>query len=229
MKLILKRYKKKNSLIAIVILLLGICYFCYIFTIKLSNKVYNIAIFNIEKKIDQNVLKYYNFDSVINYNVDDLISIEYSKDGNTILNIKYNVAITNEFIDHNLEQLESIILLNKSGNWFNDNNYLIINVPVGMIFNNLYFDSMGPKIPFKIQYLESYYANLNTKIKNYGINNSLVELYLVLTIKYKIVGNNTKVITKSYDYLLAANLVAGKVPSIYNEGITRESNIVEIK
>lgn len=161
--------------------------------------------------------------------MNDLIKIEYSKNEKEIINVRYDVNNTNHFIDENLGQIENLLVLNSSNNWFNNTNYLVVMVPVGMLFNNLYFDSMGPKIPFKIYYMESFYANLYTKITNYGINNSLVELFIVVTVKYQIIGYRSKTIKKTYDYLLAATLINGKVPNMYNEGIVKESNKVELK
>lgn len=227
----MKVYKRKRkSRFFLIFIVIGFISFFVLFLIRTLNKrAYEIAVFDIEKRIDRNVLKYYNFDNVLNYSVDDLITIEYNQTKDNIINVKYNVHNTNTFIDNNINQIEDVLLLNKNNNWFNDKNYLVIHLPIGMAFDNLYLESYGPKIPFRIYYIESYYINLNTKITNYGINNSLVELYIVLTIKYRVIANKTKTIEKHYDYLLAATLVNGKVPSIYENGLEKESNIVEIK
>ena len=225
-----KRKKSRRKIFFLILLIIFLtCYFLLIFIKSLNKKAYEIAVFDIEKRLDRNVLKYYNFDSVLNYSVDDLISIEYDKDKNSIINIRYNVNSINEFIDLNINQIEDILLLNKSSNWFSDSNYLVIMMPIGMAFNSLYFEGLGPKIPYRIYYIESYYMNLSTKVTNYGINNSLVELYIILTIKYRIIGNKTKTVEKQYDYLLSSSLISGKVPSIYENGLVKDSNLIELK
>lgn len=224
----IKRKKNYKFLLLLMVLIL-IGYFIFILVNNLNKRAYEIVVFDIEKKLDRNALKYYNFDEVLNYSVDDLITIDYDSSGNNIINVRYNVNNTNKFLDSNIGQIENIILLNKNSNWFDDKGYIIMMMPVGMAFNNLYFESFGPKIPFRIYYLESYYINLSTKVTNYGINNSLVELYVILTIKYQIIKNKSKTIEKQYDYLLSATLVNGKVPSIYEEGFIKDSNSVELK
>lgn len=222
-----KSKKKYGLLVMVIFCLIG--YFIFILISNLNKRSYEIAVFDIEKKLDRNALKYYNFDEVLNYKVDDLITIEYDKDKNNIINVRYNVNNTNTFLNNNMSQIENVLLLNKTNNWFDDKNYIVIMMPVGMAFNNLYFEGFGPKIPFRIYYLESYYVNLSTKVTNYGINNSLVELYIILTIKYQIIKNKSSIIKKQYDYLLSATLINGKVPSIYENGIIKDSNSIELK
>ena len=69
-------------------------------------------------------------------------------------------------------------------------------------------------LPLKIYYNSDFFVNLNTKVSSYGINSSLVELFVEVTLAYQVVGSSVEV-KNTYQYLLTSILVNGNLPSFY--------------
>ena len=100
-------------------------------------------------------------------------------------------------------------------------------MPVGVAFKNSLFSGIGPRIPIKVSFLENIDAYVDVVVENYGINNSLIKLYInidieeVLEMPVKNRYSNVK-----YKFLIASKIVNGEVPSILGSGINKSSNIV---
>lgn len=178
--------------------------FIVFFIIKINSNIGNSAKFELEKRIDDDLMNNYRFESINEYDINDLIRIEY--DNNYITNVKYDVDQTNKLIDENIKKIKSSLI----------DDYIILNIPIGAILNDYYFSTIGPKIPVRIKYNKKIYINLMTKLSDYGMNNSLVELNVIVTVDYLIQSKNNITISKKYDFLLASSLIVGTVKNIYN-------------
>ena len=89
------------------------------------------------------------------------------------------------------------------------------------------FASLGPKIPVKISFLENIEAYIDVNVENYGINNSLIKLYLNIKIKELIeMPMDNRIEFIEYKYLISSKVINGKVPSIYYDKINSNSSIV---
>ena len=65
-------------------------------------------------------------------------------------------------------------LINKKG--------IIYEVPFGVVFGNSFFSSFGPKIPVKIKYSGNVSLDIKTKVKPYGLNSALIEVYVYVEV-----------------------------------------------
>ena len=99
-------------------------------------------------------------------------------------------------------------------------------VPVGSLFKSPILNDKGPKIPVRMELIGSVTTNVDTKITDYGINNCLLEMYIHVEVKEKIMlPTVSDVIKVTNDIPISYKIIKGKVPSYYGSGITKSSNI----
>ena len=103
----------------------------------------------------------------------------------------------------------------------------IFRVPVGLATNKVFLSSLGPKIPVRLEFIGSVHSSIVTSITDYGINNSLVEVYakvelveeIILPVKSKKNSVESKV-------LISSKVIQGKVPTYYNGKLENSTNIL---
>ncbi len=66
-------------------------------------------------------------------------------------------------------------------------NGIVFEVPLGLFSNNVFFNSFGPKIPIKVNYLGNVSLDVKSRVTNYGINNALVEIYVYIEVIQEVV------------------------------------------
>ena len=59
---------------------------------------------------------------------------------------------------------------------------VIFYVPIGIIFGNSFMSNAGPKIPVKIKYSGNVGLDIKTRVKEYGINSALIEIYIYIEV-----------------------------------------------
>lgn len=99
---------------------------------------------------------------------------------------------------------------------------IIYEINSGMIFNNVLLANLGPKIPVKISLVGDAVSNISTNIKNYGINNALIEVYVNIKINEKVIlPFYDKTITVKTKVPVALKIVTGSVPTYYSNGLSQ--------
>ena len=88
------------------------------------------------------------------------------------------------------------------------------------------FASLGPKIPIKIMTSLNIETEINTSIKEYGINNALLDMYIDINVYTNILlPYNEEVIKVNYKVPIVKELIDGKIPSVYGGLYSTSSNI----
>lgn len=59
---------------------------------------------------------------------------------------------------------------------------VIFYVPIGIILGNSFLSDIGPKIPVKIKYSGNVGLDVKTRVKEYGINSALIEIYIYIEV-----------------------------------------------
>ena len=94
---------------------------------------------------------------------------------------------------------------------------IIYRIPTGIAFNNSLLTNLGPKIPVKLNFIGDIESNIKTKAENYGINNSLLEVYVELKVDIQVVlplmSKNTKIIT---NVPIIIKSVQGSIPNFFS-------------
>lgn len=116
---------------------------------------------------------------------------------------------TDELIDYDINKL-------KQG--------IIYEIPTGVIFNNSFLSNLGPKLPVKLSLAGDIVSHINTKVTNYGINNALIEVGIVLELSEQVMlpfmSDRIKI---ECEIPVAIKLIQGTVPNYYFNGIDKNS------
>ena len=222
----MNKFRISNSDLIIIIILL-VMFFSYgmikLFTIKsesflndfarnksiqLTNIIINKALYEILYNVE--------YDSLMNTSINNEEFIDIELDNYKINKMLY---VVNDNIMENINLIEN-------GN-FNDINIQYLNnedfifkVPIGVIYNVPILVGMGPQIPFKVNILGNSDNSVYTKVKEYGINNSIIEVILNIKLNVQIILPFTsKEIQINKEIPIDTKIIEGKVPKYYG-GIT---------
>lgn len=164
-------------------------------------------------------------DSILDEKLNDMLEI-MKNESNEIIGVNFNNTQTNKILyDINYSMLNNIkmiengdnrIVKDKLKNNFLDNENMIFQVPFNVINEKPALIGIGPRIPFKIEILGSSTNNILTNVKEYGINNSLVELLLEIEINVQIIlpfTSEKNTISKKIP--ISTKIIQGKIPEYY--------------
>ncbi len=178
--------------------------------------------------------------------INSTISNELEKFDNSLINITKNNQNDIQMIDFNSKVVNNILTnLTKeiltelkeiehgkkklSFSNFYISNESVYEIPLGRTSNNVFIANLGPKIPIKINVIGDVYSNIKTNIKEYGINNALVEIIVKVTVTERVLMPFvSKEIKISVDVPVSIQLIQGNIPKYYGSGISRNSNILSI-
>ena len=227
-----KRIKFKNSFLIIILLIISIFLAFKFINLKINPVLLDYA--NMEARklasiiINDAINK--NFKDI---NIDELFII--TKEENEIKAIDFNPIIVNQvltntttLIQTNLKYLEQgkIELLNLNTDALIDYNTdklrqgIIYEIPSGVIFGNSFLANIGPKIPVRFSLIGDIVSYVNTEVKDYGINNALIEVNIVLELSEQLIlPFVTDKITINTTIPVALKLIQGTVPNYYLNGL----------
>ena len=91
-----------------------------------------------------------------------------------------------------------------------------VEIPLGQLCSRSLFANIGPNIKIETSPMTSYQTDLFTETKNYGINNTLLEVYIKATINIEafipLQRNTVSLETKIY---LVSEILQGSIPIYY--------------
>lgn len=173
-----------------------------------------------------------------NIDIEELFMITRDSDGE-IKTIDFNPITVNKILTQttnsvqvNLKYIEQgrVELLDLTTNALIDYDVsklkqgIIYEIPSGVIFGNSFLANIGPKIPVKFSLVGDIVSYINTKVTDYGINNALIEVNIVLELSEQVilpfVTNKIRIETS---VPVALKLVQGTVPKYYMNGIDKNS------
>ena len=232
--------KKINVIITSIIVTTGMSILCLI---VLSKRIKPILV-EITKsealKLESNIVNN-SIDEILKegYDTNKLFDTVKSKDG-VIETIDFNSNQVNKLLNmltmkvqNNLTMLDNGIVEDLGINYKNiiENDHLnlkkgiILEVPVGTLFKNIILADLGPKISVKLHYLNDINSSRSTKIREYGINNALMEIYVNVEVNIKVLLPfiSEKIVLMT-SVPLAIKMVQGKIPTYYGNDILKNSN-----
>ena len=93
-------------------------------------------------------------------------------------------------------------------------------IPSGVIFDSTFLNNLGPRIPVNMEIISSVNPSVETKVTEYGINNSLVEVFINVNANIKMIFPlassevEVKVVVP-----LTVKIIQGMVPDYYLGGL----------
>ncbi len=109
------------------------------------------------------------------------------------------------------------------------NEGIIYEIPSGIITGNVFLSNVGPKIPVRFTLIGDINSYVNTKVTNYGINNALIEINIVLELTEQLIlPFATEKITIKTSIPVGLKMMQGSVPDYYMNGIDSNSPIFSV-
>ncbi len=237
----LKNNKKKNTMIKMIIV-----FFCalimalLLFNNYAKNSSEKITLI-VNEKIDKILYQFFNeliTDDIINKeNINNILEFTKNSRGE-ILTVNYDLEKTykiltdiSKVLKKGIDDLENgKINISSYDQYLKSGKYgLIFQVPLFISSSNIFINNLGPKIPIGINFNENLLTNIKTKVKSYGFNNALLEIYVVVEMQKTLITPVKKDNDKlSYDILIGALVINGSVPSIYGTDYEKSSSIFNL-
>ena len=231
---------KNNLRFNIFIIIIIICFVISIFILNIFSKkvlpiFMNYAVSQIKSKttglineiVSEEISEISNLDELIfitKNSSDDIQMIDFNSSYvNKLLN-----SITNKLLKKikNIENSDNFSIFDNSI-VSRCNKGIIYQVPLGVLFNNVFMGNLGPKIPLKINTTGDVFTNINTDIEEYGINNALVEISVSVSITQKvIIPFLSEDINIALSIPVSLKLIQGNIPIYYGSGFKKKSNIL---
>lgn len=152
--------------------------------------------------------------------MEDLFIINRNDEGE-ILTVTFDNRIVNIISNRISDECEDNIRLIEEGRYneikrkFNIGEEYFF-VPSGVFLGNSLLNNIGPKIPINLKMIGNVNSEINTDIKEYGINNSFITIFLELKIELIVIlPFSSENIIVSNNVPIAFKLIQGKVPHIY--------------
>ncbi|MBR2833535.1 MAG: sporulation protein YunB [Bacilli bacterium] len=239
-----KRINKLNLLsISLVLIIICISLIFKFINIKASPIIMDYATLE-AKKLSSIIIN-----KAISKHITEKVSaeelFEITKDSNgEIKSIDYNSAIINKFLTEttnsvqiNLQNIEKGEI---EGLEFSDailvdydqkklEKGIIYEISSGVLLGNPILANVGPKIPVKISLVGDAISNITTDIKNYGINNALIEVNVNIKMNEKIIlPFYSELITVETKVPIAIKIITGSVPKYYGGALSQTTPSVVI-
>lgn len=182
-----------------------------------------LTIMHIKKfstEIEDIITKYVKNDSIyiMNQIVDKTIKKTIYKEANNIIetneNDKTNVNFNNSKINKLTNEIsyllyDELIKKNKKEN--------IYYISYGLLLNNHLLNNLGPKIPYSVKSLGNISTNSKIRIKEYGINNSLIEVVIFIKIDFEIIlPFIEEIYTLEKEIILDSKIISDEIPLYYS-------------
>jgi len=160
-----------------------------------------------------------------NITIDDLFIIKYDNEGK-IISMDVNSKTTNNLLIKSNKEVEKYFKylekgevgkLNLIGVEIESNKKgVIFEVPTGIIFNNVFLNNLFPKIPVRLNLVESVFSRISTEVEDYGINNAIFKVNINITVDLKVVlpfiSDTTSLVV---NIPIIIKIIEGEVPSYY--------------
>ena len=184
----------------------------------------------VKESLTKSLSKNFELSILKKYNADDLIIIKYNENSELSdidfkINDAYQLAseICNNFKVSGFKYESNLINILE-----NDEQNIIMRVPIYYYLQNPLLSNIGPKTFIKLNYIRDFLYEIKVVAKNYGINSLHVELYLNIKIDSQIFFYSSKSFSTEYSILLSSKIINGKIPSIYGNTFEKNSGFLNI-
>lgn len=154
-------------------------------------------------------------------NYEEYINVVKNKD-DEIISVDFNSQLINKnLVEINNKIYKSLKLLetgeyNFTNDLYIERNRLTYQIPLGLITGSPALANLGPRVPFKARIIGNVVSNIKTEITPYGINNSLLKIYIDVTVNSRL---SMPFISEEINTLVSTpiviKLINGRIPNVY--------------
>ena len=221
-----KKSKKKSlklKLFLVFIIILILLYLFNIFSKSLNHYYLNYSENEASRLIMNSILKSVNEETLLEMKGNNLYKVIRNKE-NEIEMIDYNSYLINTFLKNITNNVTQYLVKEEE-----KSNKASFYIPMGSVFQNPILNNRGPCIPVRMELVGSVLTGINSKVTDYGINNSLIEVFVHIEVTERIIlPADAKNIKVKYDIPISYRIIKGKVPSYYS-GNSNSSYIVPME
>ncbi len=144
------------------------------------------------------------------YSVDELVNYKFNESG-SIESVLINTVKLNDII-----YIASSLISQALKEGVIEKELETISFPIGQLISKAIFAGGGPDIHIEVDPITSYKVDIETKTKEYGINNVLLEIYLTCVIELEVMIplKQEKIVCKNQTLILS-QMLPGEVPYFY--------------
>lgn len=190
-------------------------------TLIINNSIKNIII----EEIDED-----NIFEIVRNNDGEIQLIGYNtKNVNILLN---SIAL---IIQNNLKAIENgdTEFIDLSSNYLKEfdrdllKQGIVGKVPIGSFLGSSLLTNVGPKIPIKFSLIGDVTTNIKTNIKEYGINNALLQVSIEVSVNFRVnlPFTSNKIIVSS-EIPISMKIIQGSIPDFYTGGLQSNYGLV---
>lgn len=144
------------------------------------------------------------------YNIEELVNYKFNEKGE-VESILVNSAKVNDII-----YIASSLISQALNEGVIEKELETISFPLGQLISKSIFAGEGPDIHIEVDPITSYTVDIETKITEYGINNVVLEIYLISKIEMEVmIPLKQEKITCENQTLILSQILHGKVPYFY--------------
>lgn len=144
------------------------------------------------------------------YNIEELVNYKFNEKGE-VESILVNSAKVNDII-----YIASSLISQALNEGVIEKELETISFPLGQLISKSIFAGEGPDIHIEVDPITSYTVDIETKITEYGINNVVLEIYLISKIEMEVmIPLKQEKITCENQTLILSQILPGKVPYFY--------------
>lgn len=237
-----KNYKKTSSIVFIMIIIIVSIFCSYSLIRKFGDKTEHILSSYAEtatRKLVTTVINQSITHQVLSDEEIDKLFVIERNNNNDIKMIDFNSRMVTKFlnritnlIETNLNKVEKgeiddffeLTTLNKDYSYDKLKKGIIYEIPLGAWTNNAFLSNIGPKVPAKLSIIGDVISSVTTNIKEYGINNALLEVGIKVEVSSMVnLPFFSKRIVITENVPIALKVIQGSIPNFYLDGLTKES------
>lgn len=187
-----------------------------------QKKTEEIAALAISEAIDNEIIGPSQMDDIIEYKTDNKGNVVFAGINQSVINRVANQS--QKVVQKYLKEIEEgkaheVINNDELGiTAYKNEPGVIMEIPLGQATRNSLLANLGPKIPIKFMLIGEANTDIVEKIENSGINNTWINIDIIVTVKTRIVipfATETTVVKRPIK--ITAQFIKGEVPVYYNQ------------
>lgn len=203
-----KKFELNKDILVLLVIMVTIVMYIFL-SFKYTNYLKKVLPLKLEEQFAK-IIK--NTIDIENYDLSNIIKVNL--DNNMIKSIDVNNNLLNDMVKNIQSNMNNELLLYS---FFNNKNFYYYKMPILISNNNVLISNLGSKIPVRVDCFKNMIGFIKTDVKGYGINNSIIKVYLQLNLDQSFYFPFVKKIKRrKIEIELGTKVINGNVPYFYS-------------